>query len=47
MNIEKLQCIINELEEFRGSLYPHDIDLFVAYSNSIDELVRLRDQLQK
>ena len=47
MNIEKLQCVINELEEFRGSLYPHDVDLFDAYSHAIDELVRLINQLQK
>lgn len=47
MNIEKLQCLINELEECCGSLHPFDLDLFQAYRSAIDELVRLSDELQK
>ena len=47
MNIEKLQCLINELEECCGSLHPYQKDLIDAYRASIEELVRLIHELQK
>lgn len=47
MNIEKLQSLINELEEHCYSTHPSQKDLYDAYRAAIEELVRLSDELQK
>lgn len=46
MNIEKLQNVINELEEHCYSIHPSQKDLFDAYRASINELVRLIYELK-
>jgi hypothetical protein len=45
MNIEKLQYLINEMEEHLYALHPVDIDLRNSYRASIDELTRLIHEL--
>lgn len=47
MNIEKLQAMINELEEHCYSLHPFQVDLIRAYQGTISELVYLINELQK
>ena len=47
MNIEKLQAMINELEEYYYSLHPAQLDLQNAYRGAISELVHLIGELKK
>lgn len=47
MNIEKLQSMINELEEHFYSLHPHQVDLQNSYRGAICELVHLINELKK